>query len=73
VLGGYPRQRPLDNGPGRAQIRTKEIRPATAAIVQRMLGAEDPPEAQADEELAAAGRVLLEITIEKVAAVNYID
>ena len=58
---------------GPAEILTKDIGPATAAIVQRITGAPDPPEPQSDEALAAVDRVVLAITIDRVSAVNYLD
>jgi PPOX class probable F420-dependent enzyme len=57
---------------GRAEILTKNIGPATAAIMQRIAGAEEPPEPQSDEALAAVDRVILAITVERVSAANYI-
>lgn len=57
---------------GRAEIITQNIGPLTAAIAQRMTGAQEPPEPMSDETLAQAGRVLLAITIEQVSAVNYV-
>jgi PPOX class probable F420-dependent enzyme len=57
---------------GSAQILTERIGPATAAIAQRMTGTAEPPEPMSDETLAAAGRVILAIDVEHVAAANYI-
>ena len=57
---------------GPAEILTENIGAPTARIGQRMTGADDPPEAMSDEALAEAGRVILAITIERVAPVNYI-
>jgi hypothetical protein len=37
-----------------------------------MTGAEVPPEPRSDERSPAFGRIILEISIEKVSAVNYI-
>lgn len=58
---------------GPAEILTESIGPATAAVMQRITGAEEPPEAQSDEALAAVGRVILALTVEKVSAANYLD
>ncbi len=52
---------------------TTGIGPATAQIMQRIMGAAEPPEPQTDEALAAVGRVILEITIERVGPVTYIE
>jgi PPOX class probable F420-dependent enzyme len=57
---------------GRAEILTKDIGPATAAVMQRIAGTPEPPEPQSDEALTAVDRVILAITVERVAAVNYI-
>jgi PPOX class probable F420-dependent enzyme len=57
---------------GRAEILTKEIGPATAAVMQRIAGASEPPEPQSDEALAAVDRVILAITVERVTAVSYL-
>jgi hypothetical protein len=35
-------------------------------------GLPDPPELQSEQALAAAGRVLIEITVERIAATSYI-
>lgn len=57
---------------GRAEILTEQIGAATATIAQRFLGLDEPPEPQTDEALAAVGRVILAITIERVASINYV-
>ncbi len=57
---------------GPAKILTEEIGPATAAVAQRITGASEPPEPMSDAVLAEAGRVVLEITIERVTAPSYI-
>ena len=57
---------------GRAEILTKEIGVATAAVMQRIAGMDVPPEPQSDEALAALDRVILAITVERVSAANYI-
>jgi PPOX class probable F420-dependent enzyme len=58
---------------GPAEILTQGIGAATAAIMQRIAGAPEPPEPLTDEALAAADRVVLAITVESVTAVNYLD
>ena len=40
--------------------------------MQRITGSPEPPEPQTDEALAAVGRVVMRIAIERVSAVNYI-
>jgi PPOX class probable F420-dependent enzyme len=57
---------------GPAEIITQDIGRATAAVAQRMMGAESPPEAQSDEALAAVDRVILRLKIEHVGPVNYV-
>ena len=37
------------------------------------MGLDEPPEPHSDEALAAVGRVILAITIERVGPVTYID
>ena len=58
---------------GPAQILTAEIGPGTAAVMQRILGSDDPPAAQSDQALAAVGRVLLVIDVERVGPVSYLE
>jgi PPOX class probable F420-dependent enzyme len=57
---------------GPAQILTRDIGPRTAAIMQRITGAAEPPEPQTDDDLAAIGRVVMRIAVERVSAVNYL-
>jgi PPOX class probable F420-dependent enzyme len=57
---------------GPAEILTTGIGPASAVIVQRITRAARPPEPMSDEVLAEAGRVILEITVERVTAASYI-
>jgi PPOX class probable F420-dependent enzyme len=57
---------------GPADILTENIGPLTAAIAQRMTGADEPPEPMSDEALAEAGRVILALTVERVTAASYI-
>jgi PPOX class probable F420-dependent enzyme len=58
---------------GPAEIRTKEIGPSTARVMQRITGAAEPPEPMSDEALAEAGRVILAIDVEQVGATSYIE
>lgn len=57
---------------GPARVLTRDIGPATAAIMQRLVGADEPPEPQSDAALAAVGRVVLAIDIERVGPVSYV-
>jgi PPOX class probable F420-dependent enzyme len=57
---------------GPAESRTRDIGPATAAVMQRIAGMPEPPEPQSDEALAELDRVILAIEIERVTAANYI-
>jgi PPOX class probable F420-dependent enzyme len=57
---------------GPAEILTENIGTATAAIMQRITRAAEPPEPMSDEALAEIGRVILAITVERVTAENYI-
>ena len=69
-----PRRRaalPIRGVLGPAEILTEDIGAATAAIMQRIAGNEEPPEAQSDKALAAVDRVILAITVERVSAINY--
>jgi hypothetical protein len=70
---GHERPFPSATFSGPAEIRTQDIGPATAAIAQRVMGLDEPPEPQSDEALAGVGRVILAITVKRVAAVSYID
>jgi PPOX class probable F420-dependent enzyme len=56
---------------GPAQIRTKDIGSPSALIMQRIAGTDEPPAPQSDEALAEIGRVILELSIEKVTAVTH--
>ena len=57
---------------GPAEILTEDIGAATARIMQRIAGMDEPPEPQTDVALAAIDRVILAITIEKVTSASYI-
>jgi PPOX class probable F420-dependent enzyme len=58
---------------GPTEILTEDIGRPTAAIMQRIARTPELPEPQTDEALAAVDRVILAITVERVAAVNYIQ
>ncbi len=58
---------------GTTEILTSGIGPATARIAQRFMNAEEPPEPQTDEALAAVGRVIISIAIERVSAVSHME
>ena len=70
---GHERPFPAATFSGPAEIQTRGIGPATARVAQRFMGAAEPPEPQSDEALAAVGRVILAIAIERVTAVNHLD
>ncbi|HEY4427706.1 MAG TPA: pyridoxamine 5'-phosphate oxidase family protein [Solirubrobacteraceae bacterium] len=69
---GEQRPYPSATFSGPAQVLTQGIGPATAAVAQRFMGADEPPEEQSDEALASVGRVVIAITIERVAAVSHL-
>ena len=58
---------------GPATILTADIGSATASIAQRVMGADEPPEPLTDEALAAAGRVILALNVERVGPVTYVS
>jgi PPOX class probable F420-dependent enzyme len=58
---------------GPAEIRTEDIGPPTAAVMQRILGSAEPPPEQTDEDLAGVDRVILALKVERVSAANYLD
>jgi PPOX class probable F420-dependent enzyme len=68
-------QRPFPSASfsGSAEVLTRDIGPATAAIAQRFMGTNEPPEEQSDEALASVGRVIIAITIQRVAAVTHLE
>ena len=70
---GFVRPFPAATFSGSAEILTKDIGPATAALAQRFMGTEEPPEPQTDEALAGVGRVIIAITVEHVGAANYLE
>src|SRR5271165_4506494 len=54
---GHERPFPSATFSGPAQILTSGIGPATAAVMQRIMGLDEPPEEQSDEALAGVGRI----------------
>ena len=69
---GTERPFPSATFSGPAEILTEGIGAPTAVIVQRMMGSDEPPEEQTDEALAGVGRVILAITVERVASVSHL-
>jgi PPOX class probable F420-dependent enzyme len=57
---------------GPAEILTEGIAAPTARIAQRIAGADAPAQPMTDDGLAALGRVLLAISIERVGAASYV-
>jgi PPOX class probable F420-dependent enzyme len=72
-VSGAERPHPSATFSGLAEILTEGIGEPTARIMQRISGAEEPPESMSDEALAELGRVILAITIDRVSAANYPD
>ena len=70
---GFERPFPSATFSGPATILTRDIGPPMAAIAQRFMGADEPPEPQTDEALGGVGRVIIAITVERVAAVSWMD
>jgi PPOX class probable F420-dependent enzyme len=58
---------------GPAEILTENIGPPTAAIMQRIGNLPEPPPPQTDEALAEVGRVVLQITVDRVSAVTHLE
>jgi PPOX class probable F420-dependent enzyme len=69
---GHERPYPSATVSGRAEILIEDIGTATAQVAQRMTGAPEPPAAMSDDELAAAGRVLIAIDVDRVTAASYV-
>jgi hypothetical protein len=57
---------------GPAEIITENIAAPTRMIAQRISPSDVPSEPVTDEMLAAAGRVVLAITVHRVSATSYI-
>ena len=70
---GHDRPFPSATFSGHAEILTDGIGPATAAVMQRIMGLDAAPEPQSDEALAGVGRVILAITVERVGPVTYLE
>jgi len=70
---GFERPFPSATFSGPAAILTEDIGPPTAALTQRFMGTDEPPEPQTDEALAGVGRVIIAITVERVAAAAWLD
>jgi PPOX class probable F420-dependent enzyme len=58
---------------GPAHIISEDVGRPTALVMQRIMGADEPPEPQPEEALAAVGRIILAIDIERVGPVTYIE
>ena len=58
---------------GAADVLTRAIGPAAAAIAQRFVGADEPPAEQSDGALTAVGRLIIAMPIEQVAAVTHLE
>lgn len=71
VMGHAPPY-PLATFSGSAEILTDGIGAPTAAVMQRITGAAEPPEPMSDAALAEAGRVVLAITVERVTAASHL-
>lgn len=57
---------------GSAVVRTTGIGEDTALVMGRIAGLPETPEPQSDEALAEAGRVLIEVMVERVAAAMHV-
>lgn len=57
---------------GSAVVRSAGIGEDTALVMGRIAGVPEPPEPQSDDALAEAGRVLIEITVERVSAAMHV-
>jgi PPOX class probable F420-dependent enzyme len=57
---------------GSAVVRTTGIGEETALVMGRIAGLSEPPEPQSDEALAEAGRVLIEVTVERITAATHV-
>jgi PPOX class probable F420-dependent enzyme len=57
---------------GSAVLRTTGIGEDTALVMGRIAGLPEPPEPQTDEALAEVGRVLIEITVDRVSAESHL-
>jgi PPOX class probable F420-dependent enzyme len=57
---------------GAAKIRTAGIGDETALVMGRIAGLPEPPEPQSDQALAEAGRVLIEVAVERITAATHV-
>ncbi|HEX6455991.1 MAG TPA: pyridoxamine 5'-phosphate oxidase family protein [Solirubrobacterales bacterium] len=57
---------------GRAVVRATGIGEDTALVMGRIADLPEPPEPRSDEVLAEAGRVLIELTVERVSGAMHI-
>lgn len=69
---GHARPFPSLTVVGPATLRRTDIGPATASVMQRILGADEPPDPQSDVALAEVDRVILALEISQVGPVSYI-
>lgn len=69
---GYEPPFPSATVAGPAAILSQDIGEGTARVMQRITGGDEPPERQTDEALAAVGRVLLIIDIDRTGPTNYL-
>jgi PPOX class probable F420-dependent enzyme len=69
---GHERPFPALTVSGAAAVRHNEIGLATAAVAQRMLGLDEPPEPQSDDALAEADRVIVTLQIDRVGPTTYV-
>ena len=58
---------------GPAEILSQDIGLPTAAILQRISAAAQAPEPMSDDALAAVGRVVLAVEVERVSAASYLE
>jgi PPOX class probable F420-dependent enzyme len=72
-VSGPERPHPSATFSGTAEILTEDIGKDTARVMQRIAGAEEPPEPMSDEALAEVGRVILAIAVEQVSSANYLE
>lgn len=57
---------------GSAVVRSAGIGEDTALVMGRIADLPEPPEPQSDADLAEVGRVLIEITVERITAVTHV-
>jgi PPOX class probable F420-dependent enzyme len=70
---GHERPYPSATFSGAAEILTRDIGRPTAAVMQRVADLPEPPDPQTDDALAAVGRVVLRIAIDRVSAVSHLS